>query len=218
MVLDVDDTLYLERDYVRSGFRAVSEHVRVGCGISGFFEQAWALYESGVRGSTFDILRRESPALAAAISTGDMVAIYRAHEPAITLEADAEEFLNTVHGRVNLGIVTDGPANSQWNKVNALGLSRWVDQIVVTGDRGAGWSKPSPRAFRYLQDFFSAGPERCVYLGDNPTKDFVGPGLLGWETVRVRRGDGLHADLVNHGGATRVVSDLRCLRDIFQAD
>ncbi len=27
-VFDLDDTLVLERDYVRSGFRAVGEHVR----------------------------------------------------------------------------------------------------------------------------------------------------------------------------------------------
>src|SRR5690606_41459193 len=45
-----DDTLYLERDYVRSGFHAVGEHLRRTHGVDGFSRRAWELFESGHRG------------------------------------------------------------------------------------------------------------------------------------------------------------------------
>ena len=38
LVLDIDDTLYLERDYVRSGFKCVGEWVNDRLGLSEFSE------------------------------------------------------------------------------------------------------------------------------------------------------------------------------------
>ena len=37
----------------------------------------------------------------------------------------------------------------------------------------------------------------CVYVADNPTKDFAAPRALGWHTVRIRRPGGLHAGLAH---------------------
>ena len=54
VVFDIDDTLYLERDYVRSGFRAVGEHVARSTGVDGFSDLAFALFEQGLRGHIFD--------------------------------------------------------------------------------------------------------------------------------------------------------------------
>ena len=53
VVFDLDDTLYLERDYVRSGFRAVDAWL-ASRGILGFFGEAWANFENGLRGKAFD--------------------------------------------------------------------------------------------------------------------------------------------------------------------
>ncbi|MEL7208731.1 MAG: hypothetical protein AAGK32_10970, partial [Actinomycetota bacterium] len=48
MVFDIDDTLYLERDYVRSGFNAVGEHVESQFGTAGVGRRAWELFIEGV--------------------------------------------------------------------------------------------------------------------------------------------------------------------------
>jgi len=53
-VLDIDDTLYLERDYVRSGFCAVGRWLAEHQNVEDFFERAWALFEAGARGNIFD--------------------------------------------------------------------------------------------------------------------------------------------------------------------
>jgi len=49
VVLDMDDTLFLERDYVLSGFAAVDAVVAKEHGLKGFSESAWRLFCAGVR-------------------------------------------------------------------------------------------------------------------------------------------------------------------------
>ncbi len=50
VVFDVDDTLYLERDYARGGFEAAAAHARARFGVDDFATRAWALFEQGLRG------------------------------------------------------------------------------------------------------------------------------------------------------------------------
>ena len=54
LVFDVDDTLYLERNYVRCGFEAAGAHAE-RLGISRFYETAWQVFERGARGNVFDL-------------------------------------------------------------------------------------------------------------------------------------------------------------------
>ena len=65
VMLDVDDTLYLERDYVRSGFEAVAEWCRDEWGVADVGERAWALFLGGRRRTTL------TDALAASGKTPD---------------------------------------------------------------------------------------------------------------------------------------------------
>ena len=53
VAFDLDDTLYLERDYVRSGFRAVAEYAVRGADVSAedAFTFLWHDFLAGVRGS-----------------------------------------------------------------------------------------------------------------------------------------------------------------------
>ncbi len=85
IVFDLDDTLYLERDYVRSGFLAVEAASR----ISGFAAQAWSLFVEGARHTTFDLtLERLGKAPSEPALVPQLVAIYREHVPDISLPAD----------------------------------------------------------------------------------------------------------------------------------
>lgn len=199
IVLDIDDTLYLERDYVRSGFSAVADYVRQNHGVHGFFEKAWAAFDSGVRRTILTDLVGEDPALAEIPGLGDrLVQVYRQHSPQITLLPDAERFLNHWVAKATLAVVTDGPVSSQRAKIEALGLSRWVTHLVVTEEYGPEWRKPSLKAFRLLQDLAGCESADCVYLADNPHKDFQGPLALGWKVVRIVRDGGLHSGEVVH--------------------
>lgn len=194
LVLDLDDTLYPERDYVRSGFRAVDGWLREQRGREGFFAETWALFEAGRRGSIFDEAMEKLGVPEAAALVPQLVDVYRAHDPEIALFPDAVALLDWAAGRHALAIVTDGYAAVQRRKLRALGLDRRFREIVVTDELGRGCWKPHPAAFERVMRRFGGAPDSFLYVGDNPRKDFLAPKQLGWRTARVRRAGGEHCD------------------------
>lgn len=191
IVLDVDDTLYLEREYVRSGFAHVGSWAAEKFAIPDVGEVAWSLFEAGVRGTTLtEAFEARGVELSDALSD-EIVHQYRTHFPKISLLADARRLVASATARhIRLGIVTDGPAVSQRNKCHALGCDSWAHSVVVTADMST--SKPDPLVFRAVARGTLGEPHRFIYVADNPAKDFQGPALLGWSSVRVRRPGSLH--------------------------
>ena len=49
VVFDIDDTLYLERDYVGSGFAAVGAWIEANLGFRSFSDRCWIAFRSGRR-------------------------------------------------------------------------------------------------------------------------------------------------------------------------
>ena len=89
VVFDMDDTLYLERDYVRSGFHAVSEQLPDS---GRAFSRLWEWFETGVRGDTFDRLLKAEPQWATRVTTAALVNVYRSHRPQIELLSPAASY------------------------------------------------------------------------------------------------------------------------------
>ena len=194
IVLDMDDTLFLERDYVASGFAAVDSVVARVHGLTGFSECAWRLFSAGVRGRIFDEALREMGVELHSTSVGELVAVYRSHLPSIELAGDSRRFLEAVRREgLRVALVSDGAHVSQRAKVRALGLEAFISPIVLTDAFGADAWKPSPRG--YLEVFERFGGNHCdyIYIGDNPNKDFIAPNALGWRTIRILRPQGEYA-------------------------
>jgi putative hydrolase of the HAD superfamily len=193
VVLDVDDTLYLESAYVRSGFAAVDGWAREHFDTGGVGDTAWQLFESGVRRTTLtDALAAHGVAVTPEVRAS-VIDVYRTHDPDIALADDARRF---VHGRLadfTWAVVTDGPAASQRAKCSALGLFELADPVVVTADHGS--SKPDVAMFKLVEVAHRRTGSELIYVADNPLKDFQGPIALGWRCVRVRRDGALHAGL-----------------------
>ena len=192
VVFDIDDTLYLERDYVKSGFDALDPLVRERFGTIGFADRAFAAFERGVRGTTFDVALAECGIAASPREIAELVAAYRAHHPKIALATDAARCLADLHGRLPIAIVSDGPLAAQENKAAALGLAQWCDPILLTEALGVGLGKPHPAAFEMVEHETGLRGEQCLYVADNPAKDFQAPHTLGWRTLRIRRPLSLH--------------------------
>jgi putative hydrolase of the HAD superfamily len=141
-----------------------------------------------------------------------MVCVYRKHAPDIELLPDARECLNRLAGSVAMAAITDGPSESQRAKAEALGLARWLNPILFTSELGKGLGKPHQRAFRIIEEHSGYRGRQCLYVADNPGKDFGGPVALGWSTVRVRRKGGLHREIVSPPRAVDIeVDNLRRL-------
>ncbi|MEM8946012.1 MAG: HAD family hydrolase [Planctomycetota bacterium] len=193
LTLDIDDTIYLERDYARSGFRAIGQLVRERFGYASFGARCAEMLEQGERGNIFDQALRDADLPCDQGTILWLVEQYRAHRPSIVALPDAQTVLQS---KRQLAFISDGPLIAQQQKVDALGLARVSDTILLTDTWGRAYWKPHVRAFETVQRRFPYA-KGFVYVGDNPTKDFYGPKSLGWQTVRIRRPGGLHYDAPN---------------------
>jgi putative hydrolase of the HAD superfamily len=199
LVFDLDDTLYIEREFVLSGFTAVDQWLQEKRGVTGFGAAATQLYTKGVRGRIFDEALSLLEISDVAGVVPQLVAIYRRHKPRLTLLPEARWAIERFRGQLKLGLITDGYAETQRNKVAALGIDGVFDFVVYTDDLGRENWKPSPVAFRQMMDRLGVIGQECIYVGDNPVKDFFAPNELGWMTVKISRVGG---EYEKEGGET----------------
>jgi putative hydrolase of the HAD superfamily len=191
IVFDLDDTLYLERDFARSGFAAVGALVEARYAVTGFGPACRSLFDAGERRHIFDRACQSLGVPASADLIAELVQAYRLHEPRIALCEDSFRWLDGNSGAQTLGLITDGPEQMQRNKIRALGLERWIPHILPTASLGPGHDKPHPRAFEIMAALAASG-EPITMVADNPAKDFLTPRRLGWRTVQILRDGAVH--------------------------
>lgn len=190
ILFDLDDTLYPEIDFVRSGFRVVAE-ILAARGF-GSPDQTVALMEH----CHWHIDRDRVFQYAAKILhypetwIPELVRTYRRHEPTIRLPPETVKTLKALCQHFRLGIVTDGHREVQWRKIRALGIHRMVDVIVTSDDFGRRFWKPDPLPFLTACRGLKAQPEEAIFVGDHPLRDIGGAAPLGMTTVRIYRADG----------------------------
>lgn len=188
VVFDLDDTLFPEREFVRSGFKAVGKWLssQISCPADPA-ERLQELFDAGRRERLFDHLLAEWKCPDAGRLLPGMIDCYRQHPPAIELYPDARRALDRWRGRYRLAVITDGPLAAQQGKLAALQLAAHADPLICTDQWGTAFWKPHPRAFEEVEHIWGLAGPRCVYIGDNPSKDFVAPRQLGWQTIQIDR-------------------------------
>jgi putative hydrolase of the HAD superfamily len=195
VVFDLDDTLYDELDYCRSGFRAVARFLArvapLGCS-DDVFTSLWTHFSAGNRTRTFNAALDE---LGLPYDDGliaQLIEVYRGHRPDIALPTDSRRTLDTLKDTYTLALLTDGFLPAQRLKVQALGIEGYFSAVVYTEELGRACWKPSPAGFERLIETLDVAPAQMVYVGDNETKDFIAPNRLGMLTVQLRRQRRLH--------------------------
>jgi len=193
VIFDLDDTLYLETSYVRSGFGAVAQVLAdEHSSVEYIGRLLWRAFEQGPRDRVFNSVLRELGREDESSEISRLVRCYREHRPTLALEPAMRDLLGRVGRLYKLGLLTDGFLPAQQYKVEALGLTEVFDCIVYTEALGREFWKPSPRAFELMSESLGCAGSRCVYVADNVAKDFVGPNQLGWRTIRLLRPGQLH--------------------------
>ncbi len=188
VVFDLDDTLYPEIAYVESGFRAVAHalEARFGAEPGQVFALLCAALERHGRGETLDIALRELGVYSRGL-VRRLVHAYRHHDPDLTLPDESRRVLSGLAGRAAY-LVTDGHKVVQARKIEALGIARHFRHCYLTRRYGLAREKPCPYVFQRIAAREGCKPERVVYVGDDPHKDFCGIRPLGFRTLRVRSG------------------------------
>jgi putative hydrolase of the HAD superfamily len=198
VVFDMDDTLYLEHEYVLSGFRHIAGLIAKDAQVPAddvFAFLVTSTTKNEHRGHHLDLLFEEYPGLRCAWSASRLIEEYRCHNPTISLLPSVPSMLSELRAAgAHLAVITDGASQSQHRKATALELERHVDMVIVTDDYSIEYRKPHPFAYLKVLERFGCEPGDCVYIGDNPAKDFFAPRALGWDSVRIRLPNQLHAE------------------------
>jgi putative hydrolase of the HAD superfamily len=87
--------------------------------------------------------------------------------------AEAAETLRALRARGHkLGVITNGPSPLQRRKLARLGLERWFDSIVVSGEEGV--RKPDAEIFRRALARLDVAAHEALFVGDHPVADVAG--------------------------------------------
>lgn len=185
VIFDLDDTLYSEKEYIRSGYRAVAKYL----GNDSYADMLWGFFEEGkpaIDELLSEINKKEEKE--------NTLNIYRHHIPTIQLYSGIKERLKELRADgYKIGIITDGRPEGQRNKIAALGLETLVDDIIITDELGGiQFRKPCDIAFRIMITRWKLNPEEVMYIGDNAEKDFQACKQLGMKWKWIKNNDGLY--------------------------
>jgi len=196
VVFDLDDTLYDEVDYCKSGFAAVAEHLTGRPKMPSsdrIFAALWSQFRVGNHTKTFNGALDELELPYDENLIQELVNVYRNHVPEIKLPEDSLEVLEKLQARYTLALLTDGYLPGQQLKVESLGIEEYFKSIVYTEQLGRECWKPSPAGFKKLIETLDEHPENMVYVADNGKKDFIAPNNLGFMTIQLIRPARLHS-------------------------
>jgi|Deesub1362A_J573_1020465.scaffolds.fasta_scaffold00222_48 HAD superfamily hydrolase (TIGR02253 family) len=99
------------------------------------------------------------------------------------LKNGAVELLNSLMGKFKLGLITNGPARVQKEKINKLDIQKYFDIILISGEIGV--AKPNPEIFKLALKNLKVHPENAIFVGDSYEYDIVGAKRIGMKTVLI---------------------------------
>lgn len=141
----------------------------------------------------------------------DLATAYtRIRGPSLSLFDDVRDLLITLKKRYRLGLLTNGPTNMQWPKIEDLGIAPLFDKILVSGDLGI--HKPDAQVFHHLLAQLDAMPTETLYVGNSYPMDVVGAKRAGLWSAWVVPDD---ESVPDHVTPDFRMKDLRTLREVL---
>ena len=141
-------------------------------------------------------------------------AIRRALRP---LDPEAEAILDELARSYRLGLLTNGAADVQREKLAATTLAARFAAIVISSDIGVG--KPDPAVFRAALDALGVPADDAVMVGDSLERDVAGARAAGLRSVWLdRAGDAAPGGSAVPDARIRDLGELRsALTDLERA-
>lgn len=199
-ILDLDDTLYKEIDFVHSAFCHIDRLLVADYGVPAGEGRRIMLEAMMDDKNPFDELdaRLKMSGIEIPNAIGWMVDEYRYHIPQIYLSDDAYDFVCELDRReIEMFIITDGRSVTQRNKIRALGLDEFIPPENIFISEDVGKEKVSGVAFKKIMERYEEDDllyaARFIFVGDNPRKDFLVGNTFDYPTVMlVDDGDNIH--------------------------
>jgi len=231
VVFDLDDTLYDEIEYCKSGFASVAEFLAnlpeprpssMGEGEAPPAERIsavlWEQFTAGNRTKTFNAALDVLGLSYDDELIGELIEIYRNHNPKIILPQDSRDVLRELSTKYTLALLTDGFLPAQKLKMRALGIEKYFKLIVYTEQLGRECWKPSPAGFEQIMQSLKVEPVNMAYVADNEKKDFITPNKLGFSTIQLIRPARIHRTVCgeSEAAAQHTISEISQLSGLLE--
>ncbi|MFC4097912.1 HAD family hydrolase [Euzebyella saccharophila] len=174
IVFDLDDTLYNEISYLRSAYQEIAQKVDAN-NWEILYAKMFSLYRCGE--NVFQYISEQY-----SIDIQELISLYRNHVPNIKpFKGVSSLFEDIKKAGGKIGLITDGRSRTQRNKLEALGLIKYFDEIIISEEIGS--EKPNEANYKAIE---KAYPD-CLYcyIADNIRKDFISPNKLGWQSIGI---------------------------------
>ena len=202
VIFDLDHTLYNFMDCHEQADRAVGEYVadHFGIGSDRYHEQILAAmrrveekigvvnaatHSRTLRYQTF-LEEIGAPAIDHAYPMRQLY--WNTFYDYMVLEETVEQVLAAIQEQgIRILVATDMTCDVQLEKIRILGISRYLDYLVTSEEAGA--EKPGSRILDLCVKKAGVAKEDCVFVGDHPLKDVLGPIRYGMQGVWCRHFD-----------------------------
>lgn len=187
IVFDLDDTLYDEVDFVKSGFKEISSYLKD----EKYYNYMCEIFQLEGSGKVFNKLIEK---FNLSININKLIEIYRFHTPSIVLSNESLEILKFSRN-FKTALISDGHYLMQKNKFISLGLTQYIDYPIFTDFFHT--KKPELKPYQIVMDKFE-NESKFIYISDNPIKDFIAVKKLDWIGIRYKNPIGIYKDNENN--------------------
>lgn len=184
---DLDDTLFNEIDYIKSGFLFVSKYLEeiINVDYMTINKDLLSMYYID-KNNLFDQYLQKFN-IGKSVINDNCIQLYRTHPPKIQMSEDMCHLLKELkNNNYKLGIITDGRPIVQRNKIKALQLEEIFDEIIITDELGGSeFRKPCEVPYVQLCRLLDVNAIEAVYIGNNPACDFLTPNKMNMDSILI---------------------------------
>jgi len=195
VIIDLDDTIYSEYDFVQSGFRHVAEKISkdVKCSIPLLIQNMNVFFNNDKKTVFNQLLSFLKPR--GNFSLEKFIELYKSHIPNIKPYDDFYDFCAYLDKtKIDLVLLTDGDIIQQKNKVLGLGIENFFKKIYYSDSYGIDYRKPNPKIYLEIMKNHKLKENEILVIGDNPHKDFFCKKSLGIKSIQIIRPNAIYAN------------------------
>lgn len=194
VIIDLDDTIYSEYDYVQSGFRHVAEQ------ISSLLNYSVPFLMEKMNGFFINDKKTVFNQLINLINVNNvmnlekLIHLYKFHIPQIKPYDDFYDFCKNLEMKnISLVLLTDGDTVQQKNKVTGLKIEKYFRRIYYSDSYGIEFRKPNSKIYLEIINDLKIDNNEIIVVGDNPNKDFYCKESLGISSIQIIRPNAIYA-------------------------
>lgn len=219
IIFDLDDTLYPQLEYTRQCLHATVNYISdissdnkdfIKITLNDILEKNGIEYKF-IFNDLFKEINFDGMSYLKEILT-----LFWSCKPEIKLFDGVWDVLTQLKIQYRLAILTDGHVHIQKQKLDTLRIKDFFEYVLITDSLGVEYRKPSLVGYKKLLEDMNINAKDCIYVGNDPRKDFLACKELGIKTVRIRQGDYKNITLDKVHEADCEIDDIKDLVNIIK--